>query len=222
MEVRFESPLKETINWIVYAEFNNVLEIDRHRNIGDDYSNYRETKTWSIRSPFPEERRNKSERIQDRWLMENYHGIGWNDGETDHQDVKYILRLYTKRSVVFTKGCEKCLLLSEISSPRVVYDLADLGCPSLKKLKCDDEFDYCWCWCFPKHRVSHYQCSKKNCIMLARWFMTSGKAKLGSSSFSFKSFENFPYTSKIDVYKMVELGFFYSGYGDTVVCHACG
>ncbi|KAG8237706.1 hypothetical protein J437_LFUL017660 [Ladona fulva] len=159
---------------------------------------------------------------KDRWLTENYHGIGWNDGETDHQDVKYILRLYTKRSVIFDKGREKCLFLSELLSPRVVYDLADLGCPSLKKLKCDDEFDYCWCWCFPKHRVSHYQCSKKNCIMLARWFMTCGKAKLGSSSFRFKSFENFPYTSKIDVYEMVELGFFYSGYGDTVVCHACG
>ncbi|KAG8234979.1 hypothetical protein J437_LFUL013859 [Ladona fulva] len=38
MEVRFSTPLKETINCIVYAEFNNILEIDRHRNVGVDYS----------------------------------------------------------------------------------------------------------------------------------------------------------------------------------------
>ncbi|KAG8236361.1 hypothetical protein J437_LFUL016581 [Ladona fulva] len=38
IEVRFNAPLKETINCIVYAEFNNILEIDRHRNVGVDYS----------------------------------------------------------------------------------------------------------------------------------------------------------------------------------------
>ncbi|KAG8222744.1 hypothetical protein J437_LFUL008142 [Ladona fulva] len=177
---------------------------------------------WSIKSPFSEDRRNKTERIQDRRLTENYHGIEWNDGETDHQDVKYILRLFTRCAVVFAKGREKCSFLGEILSLRVIYDLIDLGCPSLKKLKCNYEFDYCWCWNFPKHYASHYQCSKKNCIKLSRWFMTSGKAQLGSSTFCFQTFDKLPYPSKIDVYDMVETGFFYSGYGDTFVCHDCG
>ncbi|KAG8235574.1 hypothetical protein J437_LFUL013124 [Ladona fulva] len=38
MEVRFKSPLKETVNCILFAEFNNILEIDRYRNVGVDYS----------------------------------------------------------------------------------------------------------------------------------------------------------------------------------------
>lgn len=38
LEVRFKTALVETVNCLVYAEFNNILEIDRHRNVGVDYS----------------------------------------------------------------------------------------------------------------------------------------------------------------------------------------
>ncbi|CAK1552208.1 unnamed protein product [Leptosia nina] len=38
LEVRFESSLSETINCIVYAEFDNVIEIDKNRNVIVDYS----------------------------------------------------------------------------------------------------------------------------------------------------------------------------------------
>lgn len=37
MDVRFSTALSEAINCIIYAEFDNVLEIDRHRNIRVDY-----------------------------------------------------------------------------------------------------------------------------------------------------------------------------------------
>lgn len=38
LEVRFETALIQTINCIVYAEFDNVIEIDKNRNISVDYS----------------------------------------------------------------------------------------------------------------------------------------------------------------------------------------
>jgi len=38
LEVRFEKPLITTINCIVYAEFDNVLEIDSFRQIIIDFS----------------------------------------------------------------------------------------------------------------------------------------------------------------------------------------
>lgn len=38
LEVRFESTLTQTINCIVYAEFDNVIEIDKNRNVTVDYS----------------------------------------------------------------------------------------------------------------------------------------------------------------------------------------
>lgn len=38
LEVRFESALTQTINCIVYAEFDNVIEIDKNRNVSVDYS----------------------------------------------------------------------------------------------------------------------------------------------------------------------------------------
>lgn len=38
LDMHFASPLEETINVIVYAEFNNILEIDQARNIIFDYN----------------------------------------------------------------------------------------------------------------------------------------------------------------------------------------
>lgn len=38
LEVRFESTLTQTINCIVYAEFDNVIEIDKNRGVNVDYS----------------------------------------------------------------------------------------------------------------------------------------------------------------------------------------
>lgn len=38
LEVRFETALTQTINCVVYAEFDNVIEIDKNRNISVDYS----------------------------------------------------------------------------------------------------------------------------------------------------------------------------------------
>jgi hypothetical protein len=39
VEVRFKNGLSESINCILYAEFDNIMEIDRHRNIVVDYNN---------------------------------------------------------------------------------------------------------------------------------------------------------------------------------------
>lgn len=37
IEVRFEEALQETVNCIVYAEFDNVIEINKTRNVVADY-----------------------------------------------------------------------------------------------------------------------------------------------------------------------------------------
>ena len=37
LDMHFASPLAQTVNVIVYAEFNNILEIDQARNIIFDY-----------------------------------------------------------------------------------------------------------------------------------------------------------------------------------------
>lgn len=38
LEVRFENALAQTLNCIVYAEFDNIIEIDKNRNVTVDYS----------------------------------------------------------------------------------------------------------------------------------------------------------------------------------------
>lgn len=38
LEVRFDAALEKTVNCIVYAEFDNVVEIDKNRNVAVDYS----------------------------------------------------------------------------------------------------------------------------------------------------------------------------------------
>src|SRR5204862_4300142 len=37
MELGFDDALDETVNCLVYAEFDNVIEIDRHRNVNVDF-----------------------------------------------------------------------------------------------------------------------------------------------------------------------------------------
>lgn len=37
MEVGFDEALTQTVNFMVYAEFDNVIEIDRHRNVSVDF-----------------------------------------------------------------------------------------------------------------------------------------------------------------------------------------
>ena len=38
-ELHFKEPLANTVNLIVYAEFQNVIEIDGNRNVLFDYTN---------------------------------------------------------------------------------------------------------------------------------------------------------------------------------------
>lgn len=38
IELKFSEALTETVNCIVYAEFDNVIEVDRHRNVTADFS----------------------------------------------------------------------------------------------------------------------------------------------------------------------------------------
>lgn len=37
-EIRFSDPISEAVTFIIFAEFDNVIEIDKHRNINIDYS----------------------------------------------------------------------------------------------------------------------------------------------------------------------------------------
>ena len=46
LELHFKTPLPETINVIVYAEFDNVIEVDKARNVAFDYS------AWIVNSWF--------------------------------------------------------------------------------------------------------------------------------------------------------------------------
>ena len=39
IDLKFANPLPNTINVIAYAEFENLIELDRNRNIVFDYSN---------------------------------------------------------------------------------------------------------------------------------------------------------------------------------------
>ena len=43
-ELHFKEPLANTVNLIVYAEFQSVIEIDGNRNVLFDYTNYK----WAV------------------------------------------------------------------------------------------------------------------------------------------------------------------------------
>ena len=67
------------------------------------------------------------------WLTRNFHGLFWADGEIIYSDVKEVLQSVLKDATkVYVKGLEKKKWMSQLIPN--VYNLEDLGCPSLFKL----------------------------------------------------------------------------------------
>lgn len=67
------------------------------------------------------------------WAVNNYHGLRWDTGDQNLQDVlDQVRQLVAAEQVIYTKGLEKAKFITEHFGVPAV-DVAIYGCPSIRK-----------------------------------------------------------------------------------------
>jgi hypothetical protein len=70
-----------------------------------------------------------------QWLLDNYHGLHWCEGETSYEYLVPLLTRYTcSYKYVFVKGLQKKQFLIKNIIHFAIVNLEDYGCPKLKEL----------------------------------------------------------------------------------------
>lgn len=103
------------------------------------------------------------------WLELNYHGIPWNSGDVSYDEVHEVLQnLLQEAYKIHVKGLEKKRWLERIVPN--VYNLEDLNCPSLEKLRDMDNNTHISC---SNHSLilSTPHCAAYNVHMLKAWLL---------------------------------------------------
>lgn len=133
----------------------------------------------------------KSENL---WLEYNYHGISWNCGEVPYEEVHETLyNLLRDASKVHVKGLEKKKWLEKILSN--VYNLEDLGCPSLRKLTENTEIV-----CTNHKRTWGLHCAAHNVRALKTWLLESSTTREDLANCSTECIPDFSATTLQDYY----------------------
>lgn len=60
-----------------------------------------------VKPPFPFNELISHHQKQAEWLEENYHGLNWNAGYIDLQELKKTISPIVKGKILLVKGCEK-------------------------------------------------------------------------------------------------------------------
>ena len=116
---------------------------------------------------------------ENTWLEHNYHGISWDRGDVPYEEVIKILQNHLRdASKVHVKGLEKKRLAEKIVPN--VYNLEDVGCPSLRKLNANADI-----LCTNHVGTWNPQCAAHNVSTLRAWLLES------------KAHEDFPSTECI-------------------------
>lgn len=106
-------------------------------------------------------------RSENTWLEHNYHGMSWDCGDVPYEEVNETLyNLLRGASKVHVKGLEKKAWLDKILPN--VYNLEDLGCPSLRKLNTNTDIS-----CTNHKHAWSAQCAAHNASSLKKWLLES-------------------------------------------------
>ena len=104
---------------------------------------------------------------ENTWLEHNYHGLTWDRGDVPYEEVIEILQNHLRdASKVHVKGLEKKRMLEKIVPN--VYNLEDVGCPSLRKLNANADI-----LCTNHVGTWHPQCAAHNVSTLRAWLLES-------------------------------------------------
>jgi len=128
-------------------------------------------------SPYSWINQTKEEMSANVWLSRSYHGIFWGQGDIPYNDLFKTLQktLYNVKTI-YVKGFQKKRWLEEIGMKNV-FNLEDIQCPSLKKLRLKaSKYD-----CHHHHHFavknSFPYCAAHNAHLLKNWLLNSFHGK---------------------------------------------
>ena len=127
------------------------------------YSNADDATVIMFEPPFEWSLLSKADKKTNRYLTYHYHGLHWYDGNIPYRYLSSYLEaaLRPNDSILLIKGAEKKHNLQKILPQANIVDLAEYGCPSLKKLSCAES-------CI-NHNLDNAKCAKRNVLMLTEW-----------------------------------------------------
>ncbi len=107
-------------------------------------------------------------RCENSWLIRNFHGIPWEAGEIPYADVQEVLLSALQGATkVWVKGLEKKKWLGRLVPD--VYNLEDLGCPSLSRLGNKKK------WCSHHAQCPQPVCAAHNVEVLKELMVSKSK-----------------------------------------------
>ena len=122
-----------------------------------------------LTSPCPFEDLSMRARRENNWLIRNYHGIEWFDGDVNPKNFTIHLRDITRHArYIYTRGQEKARYLSNLLS-RNVYNLEGIS-PAFKNLP-DFEDRRQRCTHHGFRTSAELRCALCNAYKLKRWLI---------------------------------------------------
>lgn len=101
------------------------------------------------------------------WLEKNYHGLNWNAGYINLQELRNTVSSIISGKILLVKGREKVKWMKDILNDQniICINMEDINC-DLKLSAPQVESPSC-----SKHE-HHLHCARNNAAMLKRWFYT--------------------------------------------------
>lgn len=104
------------------------------------------------------------------WLEKYFHHISWKVGYKDYVEIPDVLRTIQLNGIVYVKGCEKQIFLSELlkDTQITILNLEDKGCPSFDILRQQSCLGQSISPCCFDHFTSN--CAYNNVYLLLEWW----------------------------------------------------
>lgn len=156
----------------IHCFFNNSLQyIVKEMAVYD--LNHHSGQHWIFKAPKNLDIYNAKARRANKWLTANSHGIHWEDGEVNYEDLSRILnRIASSYDIVYVKGQQKILFIeSQIGNsicPQFV-NVESMGCPKFSILLEP--------LCIGYNCISHNQSDPRYCTIyktraIVRWLLS--------------------------------------------------
>lgn len=130
------------------------------------------TDHWILMPPYLFSELSETSRKENNWLTRYYHGIEWNDGESNPKYLAIHLREITRSCRrIYVRGSEKARYLQNLLS-RNIYNLESIS-PSFKCLTAKERCTYHGL----RERFNNFQCALTNAYKLKQWLNEQNSIK---------------------------------------------
>lgn len=138
-------------------------------SVDSDYSAH-----WLVSPPHSYKSLPPSVKRQNTWLVDNYHGIEWSDGETTLRAIETVLKkIAVQADRILTRGAEKATYLAHLTDCFIINLEEDTEDPSFRHLpECET---LCIHHSLLRKKKPTYRCALNNAVKIKEWLRHSSR-----------------------------------------------